>query len=222
MSQALARISDEIGINLEGEAAYYESDFIENDWTEDQTGDVYLQRIHQRYGPAVAERVKDFKRSELEPLLEDSITSARLKYGGREKFSRQSPTAAVESSVRDRRGLSGSERRLQAQDRQSAATQEDLDTFFESMGEEGALLEYPEIGENLDQWIMNVDRGALTNALNSPEYDEYQSVLSANLKRAFPSGQIPVSRTEDYTVTTATDRKTREFLVSSDRDWETD
>ena len=188
VSQALARISDEIGINLEFEAAYYESELTENDWTEDQTGDGYLQRIHQRYGPAVAERVKDFKRSELEPLLKDSITSAKLKYGSGQKFSRKSPTA----------------------------TQEDLDTFFESMGEEGALLEYPEIGENLDQWIMNVDRGALTNALNSPEYDEYQSVLSANLERAFPSGQIPVSRTENYAVTTATDRQTTNFLVSTD------
>ena len=126
VATAISQISEEMGIDLEGETAFYEGDSVENKWTEDNTGGVYLQRIDQRYGPAVAERVKNFKRSELEPLLEDSITSARLKYGNREKFSRRSTDSAVESRIPDRAGLSRSERQLQAQDRSGATAQEEV------------------------------------------------------------------------------------------------
>ena len=123
---AISKISEEMGFDLDVEAAYYEGDYIENNWTEDKEGGGYLQRIHQRYGPAVAERVKNFKRGQLEPLLEDSITSARLKYGNREKFSRRSTDSAVESRIPDRAGLSRSERQLQAQDRSGATAQEEV------------------------------------------------------------------------------------------------
>ena len=126
VANAIAAISEEIGVDLEGEAAFYEGDYIENNWTEDKTGGVYLQRINQRYGPAVAARVEDFKRGELEPLLEDSIRGARLKYGNRERFSRRSPEAAEERSVQDSGSLSRSERQLQAQDRSGATSQEEV------------------------------------------------------------------------------------------------
>ena len=125
VANAIAQISEEIGVDLEGEAAFYEGDYIENNWTEDKTGGVYLQRIHQRYGPAVAARVEDFKRGELEPLLEDSIRGARLKYGNRERFSRRRTEATEERPVQDSGSLSRSERQLQAQDRSGATSQEE-------------------------------------------------------------------------------------------------
>ena len=126
VATAISRISEEMGIDLEGETAFYEGDFVENDWTEDKTGGVYLQRIDQRYGPAVTERVKNFKRGQLEPLLEDSITSARLKYGNRQRFSRRRTEPADERTVRDSGSLSRSERQLQAQDRSGATAQEEV------------------------------------------------------------------------------------------------
>ena len=122
---AISAISEEIGFDLDVEASFYESEFIGNDYTQEKTGGSYIQRIHQRYGPAVAERVKNFKRSELEPLLEDSITSARLKYGGRERFSRRRTEPAEERPVQDSGSLSRSERQLQAQDRSGATAQEE-------------------------------------------------------------------------------------------------
>ena len=122
---AISAISEEIGFDLDVEGSFYESEFIGNDYTQEKTGGSYIQRIDQRYGPAVAERVKNFKRSELEPLLEDSIISARLKYGDRQRFSRRRTEPAEERPVQDSGSLSRSERQLQAQDRSGATAQEE-------------------------------------------------------------------------------------------------
>ena len=122
---AISAVSEEIGFDLDVEGGFYESEFIGNDYTQEKTGGSYIQRIDQRYGPAVAERVKNFKRGELEPLLEDFITSARLKYGNREKFSRRRTEPAEERPVQDSGSLSRSERQLQAQDRSGATAQEE-------------------------------------------------------------------------------------------------
>tara|TARA_R100001126_G_C4887216_1_gene183214 strand:- start:798 stop:4805 length:4008 start_codon:yes stop_codon:yes gene_type:complete len=72
------------------------------------------------------------------------------------------------------------------------------DGLFINMGDEGALLEYEDIGANLNEYMIRNDRNALLQAFNSPNYDMYNEVLQANLKRAFPSGKINVERIENY------------------------
>lgn len=70
--------------------------------------------------------------------------------------------------------------------------------FFDAMGDQGALLEFPEIGENLNKYIYDIDFTSLNKALSSDEYLDYADVLRANLDRTFPGDKIPVSRTENY------------------------
>ena len=85
-------------------------------------------------------------------------------------------------------------------EKQNIETRTDLqkEGLFEAMGEDGALLEYEDVGVNLQEYITNNNRDALQRALTSPQYDEYYQVLQANLKRAFPSGQVKVMRLENY------------------------
>jgi len=70
--------------------------------------------------------------------------------------------------------------------------------LFENMGEEGALLEFPEIATGIDKYVYEIDFGALNNALKSDEYGPYAEVMRANLNRTFPGDTISVSRIEDY------------------------
>ena len=70
--------------------------------------------------------------------------------------------------------------------------------LFENMGEEGALLEFPEIATGIDKYVYEIDFNALENALRSDEYKPYADVMRANLDRTFPGGTISVSRIEDY------------------------
>jgi hypothetical protein len=71
--------------------------------------------------------------------------------------------------------------------------------LFESMGEDGALVEYPDIGSNLMKYILDNDRNALAKAFKDNDYNLYDDVLKANLRRVFPSGEIDVQRIENYT-----------------------
>ena len=70
--------------------------------------------------------------------------------------------------------------------------------FFEAMGDQGALLEFPNIGENLNKYIYDIDFNSLNKALSSEEYLDYADVLRANLDKTFPGDKIPVSRTKNY------------------------
>lgn len=70
--------------------------------------------------------------------------------------------------------------------------------FFDAMGDQGALLEFPEIGENLSKYIYDIDFNSLNKALSSDEYLDYADVLRANLDKTFSGDKIPVSRTENY------------------------
>ena len=70
--------------------------------------------------------------------------------------------------------------------------------LFINMGDDGALLEYEDIGFNLNEYMIRDDRKALLKAFNSPNYESYSDVMKANLKKAFPSGKIRVERVENY------------------------
>ena len=85
-------------------------------------------------------------------------------------------------------------------EKQNIETRTDIQKqeLFDAMGEDGALLEYEDIGTNLQKYIDDNDRAALQRAISSPRYDEYYQVLQANLKRAFPSGQVKIMRIENY------------------------
>ena len=70
--------------------------------------------------------------------------------------------------------------------------------LFINMGDDGALLEYEDIGFNLNEYMIRDDRSALLKAFNSPNYASYDQVMKANLQKAFPSGKIKVERVENY------------------------
>lgn len=73
-----------------------------------------------------------------------------------------------------------------------------IETIFEAFGEEGALLEFPDIGENVDAYVMNNDRSAITRALQSDNYAEYKRMLDTQLNEAYPDGVIKTERTIGY------------------------
>jgi hypothetical protein len=70
--------------------------------------------------------------------------------------------------------------------------------LFENMGENGALMEYPEVAANLDKYVQGIDFAALDVATKSEEYAQYKATMASNLAAAYPSGEIPVTRTEGY------------------------
>tara|TARA_S200002703_G_scaffold96282_1_gene83211 strand:- start:31 stop:1728 length:1698 start_codon:yes stop_codon:yes gene_type:complete len=76
------------------------------------------------------------------------------------------------------------------------------DEFFKNMGEEGAGMEFPAIGQAVDSYVTDFDPRTsfdlLDVALKSDDYPEYATVLRANLDRLFPGDKISVSRTENY------------------------
>ena len=73
-----------------------------------------------------------------------------------------------------------------------------VEDLFESMGEDGALVEYPDLGNNLMKYILDNNRNALSDAFNDQSYDLYSDVLKANLSKTFPSGKIDLQRIENY------------------------
>ena len=79
------------------------------------------------------------------------------------------------------------------------SSQEKVDTLFEAMDEEGALLEFPELGEKLNRYTFNNDRDALIEAITDEDYPAYEAAMKGMLERTFPSGKIPVRRVENYT-----------------------
>ena len=78
-------------------------------------------------------------------------------------------------------------------------SKKDIDTLFEAMDEEGALLEFPELGKKLNRYTFNNDRDALIEAITDEDYPAYEAAMKGMLKRTFPSGKIPVRRVENYT-----------------------
>ena len=76
------------------------------------------------------------------------------------------------------------------------------DEFFENMGEEGAGMEFPAVGQAVDSYVTEFDPkesfDLLDGALKSDDYPGYATALRANLDRQFPRDKISVSRIENY------------------------
>jgi len=70
--------------------------------------------------------------------------------------------------------------------------------FFESMGDEGAGLEFPEIGKALDSYVYDLDREGILAALKSNDYPEYRKILKTNLDSLSDGNTLSVSRIENY------------------------
>jgi hypothetical protein len=87
--------------------------------------------------------------------------------------------------------------------------------LFENMGENGALMEYPEVAANLDKYVQDIDFAALDVATKSEEYAQYKATMASNLAAAYPSGEIPVTRTEGYADPKAEKTK-RNFTVRTE------
>jgi hypothetical protein len=72
------------------------------------------------------------------------------------------------------------------------------DDLFENMGDEGAGLEFPDVGEAVNKYIYDMDFDALQSALKSDDYAGYSKNLRTNLDSLFPNDKISVSRVENY------------------------
>lgn len=72
------------------------------------------------------------------------------------------------------------------------------DDLFENMGDEGAGLEFPDVGEAVNKYIYDMDFNALQSALKSDDYSGYSKNLRTNLDSLFPNDKISVSRVENY------------------------
>lgn len=70
--------------------------------------------------------------------------------------------------------------------------------FFQNMGDEGAGLEFPEIGKALDDYVYDMNREGVLGALESPDYPGYRQVLKTNLDSLSDGNRISVSRIENY------------------------
>ena len=80
--------------------------------------------------------------------------------------------------------------------------------FFEFMGENGALEEFPEIAEYLNKYIYDIDFNSLSKAENSYDYISYFNTLQNNLKKLTTNNKVRVSRTEGYADPKAKKKKT--------------
>ena len=80
--------------------------------------------------------------------------------------------------------------------------------FFEFMGENGALEEFPEIAEYLNKYIYDIDFNSLSKAEKSYDYISYFNTLQNNLKKLTTNNKVRVSRTEGYADPKAKKKKT--------------
>lgn len=70
--------------------------------------------------------------------------------------------------------------------------------LFMTMGEDGALSEFPDIGSLVDDYVMNNNRSSLSRIFKSENYPEYKRILKANLDRVYGGKPINVTRIEGY------------------------
>lgn len=77
-----------------------------------------------------------------------------------------------------------------------------LGKLFMYMGEDGALMEFPDIGRAVDNYVskFNVPDSfnALSQALKSDNYPLYKDILKTNLDKTFGDNKINVTRIEGY------------------------
>ena len=75
---------------------------------------------------------------------------------------------------------------------------EEIPAYFDTLGEEGALLEFPDIGQAVDRYVYDNDRAAINQALRSPNYAEYRRIMQLALNKEYPDGNIQVQRITGY------------------------
>jgi hypothetical protein len=68
----------------------------------------------------------------------------------------------------------------------------------------------------VDKYVQDIDFAALDVATKSGEYAQYKATMASNLAAAYPSGEIPVTRTEGYADPKAEKTK-RNFTVRTRR-----
>ena len=85
--------------------------------------------------------------------------------------------------------------------------------LFMTMGEDGALSEFPDIASLVDDYVMNNNRSSLSRIFKSENYPEYKRVLKTNLDRVYGGKPINVTRIEGYFDPSAK-RKKSSFKVS--------
>jgi hypothetical protein len=94
-----------------------------------------------------------------------------------------------------------------------------LGTLFMNMGDEGALMEFPDIGRAVDDYVnkFNVPGSfnSISQALKSDNYPLYKDVLKNNLDKTFGDNKINVTRIEGYSDPFAQKTKTS-FQIDKD------
>ncbi len=88
--------------------------------------------------------------------------------------------------------------------------------LFMTMGEDGALSEFPDIASLVDDYVMNNNRSSLNRIFKSENYPEYKRVLKKNLDRVYGGKPINVTRIEGYSDPSA--KKTKSSFKVSKND----
>jgi len=88
-------------------------------------------------------------------------------------------------------------------------------TLFMNMGDEGALMEFSDIGRAVNDYVDNINFNSISQALKSDNYPSYKSVLKQNLDEAFGDNKINVTRIEGYADPFSQKKKTN-FQIDKD------
>jgi len=87
--------------------------------------------------------------------------------------------------------------------------------FFMNMGNKGALEEFPDIGNSVNDYVDNINFNSISQALKSDNYPSYKSVLKQNLDDTFGDNKINVTRIEGYSDPFSQKKKTN-FEIDKD------
>jgi hypothetical protein len=78
----IKEMADQLGLDISGTFFKADTRLHSNDWEAHPNGGLYLQRLGERYGPAIQRRLDDYRRGELEPALRQEIDAALKRAGG--------------------------------------------------------------------------------------------------------------------------------------------
>jgi hypothetical protein len=91
--------------------------------------------------------------------------------------------------------------------------------LFDNMGEDGALMEFPDLNKVVDDYVskFNVPDSfnSISQALKSDSYPLYKDILKTNLDKTFGDKKINVTRIEGYADPFSQKKKTR-FEIDKD------
>lgn len=70
--------------------------------------------------------------------------------------------------------------------------------LFDILGDDGIGIKHPNIQKAVNKYVYDNKKSSIEKALASPDYPAYNDDLQKILKKEYPDGKIPVTRTTNY------------------------